>query len=222
MKITDFLVNTFQKTLFWRWFSRRILPFLSLRLWGMPEFPMENYFKIRNYLLSNPQKVYAFVGRNKWVFNNMLNRAATGAKWGHAGILYIDDSGEIRMRHMINTGYSDWSLLAYLRECDEFEPLILPLAENNIDKALKRIDRIATKPKKFRYDFNFLLAEELLKVIDDASQPLPDVELYCSEVVWVVGCGLVEGDAFTPHWELGRKLFEPDDVYRACQKIVLS
>jgi hypothetical protein len=222
MTVGGFLANTFQKTFIWRWFVRRVLPFLTLRLWGMPSYPMGNYFKIRTFMGNNPQELFAFVGRNKWVVNNILNRMVTGARWGHAGILYLDGTGEVRMRHMINTGYSDWSLLDYLRECDGFEPLILPIVKDKKTVALKRIEQIVEEKAKIKYDFDFGLVKALVKILDDANLVFPYVELYCSEYVWLIAYGLTDSAGFEPHFGLGRDMFEPDDVYNACQKIDLN
>lgn len=187
------LIKLLQKTTLYRWFLTKVLPYFSFRIWGNPKYEMYKYFEIRKRLWESPKGIWVFVGVNKLACSYLINRLLTGAKWSHAGFLDLDDQGEVRCKHMMAPGYCDWSLLDYLREVDDFFCFEIPCEQ--ADVARKRLQAIAeSKPA---YDFDFELED--------------NAKLYCSELVWWVMRGLAVG--FEPHLELGRKMFEPDDVY---------
>lgn len=206
-------------TRIYQWFLRKVLPYLSFRIWGYPTYPMENYFRIRDTIKKDQNKLYAFVGLNKWAFSHILNKALTNSRWNHAGYLYLASDGEIRMRHMISSGEEDWSLLDYLREIDEFQPLVIPVSDENRHKVLHRIERLWANKSNVEYDFNFELSEQFVRDLDDPTKPIPPVKLYCSEYILAISYGLVDSEKFKPLVKLDRKVFEPDDVYRACEKL---
>ena len=198
-----------------------ILPFLGFRIWGVPAYDMENYFRIRKCIRDNPNEIYAFVCVNKKAVSYFLNHLLTGAKWSHAGFLYLDDEGEVRMRHMLGSGFQDWTLLSYLREVDDFALLTVPVMPEKKDQCKSRLAKIERRHLLVSYDFNFDLSDKLVTILDDETDDrFVGCPLYCSELVWVCCYGLVsDNHVLQPKWRLERSVFEPDDVFVACKKI---
>ena len=207
-----------QNSFLWRWFSRRIMPFLNFHIWGYPAYDMEKYFNIRYLLRYSPDKIFCFVGVDHTALSYLMNKVVAGVKWSHAGFLYLDENKEVRIWHMIHSGFEDQSLLAYLKEVDEFEVHMLPIPDDKKAIAEKRLKKLVGHRKNIKYDFSFELAEGFVKKLD-SDEPInhyPDI--YCSELVYIVGMGLVTDRMFQPHWSMQRKVFQPDDVAKSCPK----
>jgi len=180
---------------------------------------MMNYYLIREYMRAHPDQIFVFTGVDRTSLSYKTNHLITRCKWSHAGFLYLDYMSEVRMHHVIATGYENWSLLSYLREIDDFQLMTLPVPPLYMDRAKNRIKNIAAVGSSIEYDFSFEIDEEVAAMAD--AGPLPrNILFYCSELVYIVGFGLVPN--FKTHSELGRKAFEPDNVAETCTKITLE
>lgn len=215
----SWLFDWFSKTAFWLWFSRKVLPYMNFRLWGYPKYSMMNYYLIREHMRTHPDKVYVFVGVDRSSLSYKANHLITRCKWSHAGFLYLDYTGEVRMHHVTAEGYGNWSLLSYLREVDDFQLLTLPVPSENKERLLARIRNIAEVGADIEYDFSFEIDDRVALMADVSPFP-KNILFYCSELVYIVGLGLVPN--IKAHKEFGRKAFEPDDVAAVCAKVTLE
>lgn len=215
MFIINYVLAWFVSTNLWKWLSRNFIAKLGFRLFGYPKFKMCEYFKIREIVKSDPNKIYAFAGADTCSCTWVLNHLVTKCKYGHAGIVRLEE-GELYIYHMIGEGMMRWCLIDYLREVDRFMLCELPIAEENIKKANSRIDQIINSKDMVEYDFKFDLSRDLPDLLDtldsEFKKLMTKVFLYCSEFVFVVGSGLVTDKDFKEVWRSGRFMFEPDSL----------
>lgn len=204
-----------QNSLPWKWFSRKVMPFLNFHLWGYPSFDMEKYFKVRSVLREYPLDMFVFVGVDHTALSYLMNKFTAGVSWSHAGFLYLDSTGEVRMQHMIHSGFEDQSLLAYLKEVDEFELHVLPIHHEDWPKAKARLTKLSQHRQNIPYDFSFELAPGFLAKLDSDEPITHWPAIYCSELVYIVGCNLVRDENFKTHWQMDREVFQPDDVAKS-------
>jgi hypothetical protein len=218
----DWFFRWVQNTRFWVWFSRTLLPYVNFRMWGYPHCSMMQYYPLRDLLRDpvNKNKFYVFAGVDRSSLSYKLNHLVTKCKFSHTGLLYLDEYGEVRIRHVIASGYEDWSFLSYLREVDYFEVFELPVTPENRARANLRIQSFAKADPNIGYDFSFELSDDLISLLEEGDTP-GKVLLYCSEYVYLIGAGLTMPD-LKAHWEFGRKAFEPDDVSSYCTPVSIS
>jgi len=177
------------------------------RLWGYPKFPLERYFIIREIIRDSPNEVYCFVGVDNASISTKLQRKVFHVYWAHSGFVYLDEDDELSIRHVRWYGLLNWKLLKYLRECDEFALIRLPLNEK--EKLL------------FNKKLNKVNESKIVYALRDSLHILPQYTdkdfwlksdmfvLYCSEYQYFVGQGLMNSV-----WDYGRDRFAPDDVYK--------
>jgi hypothetical protein len=210
-----------QKSAFYRWFVRRVLPFAQFPRWGEPDAPMDLYFQIRNAIGNDAHSLFVFAMTDRAGLSYWINRFLTGARYSHVGVAYLDVTGEVRAWHSTHAGLVSETLLKPLRHADKFELRRLPLNPEKSDRAWRRLMRLATSTVGVPYDFDFQLSREIVSQLDGEG-PLQSVAVYCSELIWLLGIGLVSENEFKTDWELGRETFEPDDVVRATWEVSLA
>lgn len=165
----------------------------------------------------------AFVSADKDILNWRVNHWLTGCTWGHSGLIYWGEDGELRTKEMVGTGYLDEYLVDLLREVDDFALLFIPLESDNHIEAQRRITKIETLPNKVQYDFSLQIEQEFLKWVESKISNIEQFEgnnhlhfkAYCSEYIYIVCHKLVS--SFKTHIFADREIFEPDDVYRGSE-----
>jgi hypothetical protein len=202
MPFSDALLRRFSRTPFWQWLSARIIAHLTFRLFGYPSFPMERYFDILAVVAAAEREgpgFYAFVQSDTLSLAALLTRWVTKSTYTHAGVL--DPTDSTRVIHMKGKGIVSQHLLEVLRQTDRL--------------AIVRYDLIAEESEHFRRRLDDLLRR---RIAYDYQLEMEDLEgsavtkLYCSELVWYLGKGLVDNEAFRPRLRAGRYVFEPDSV----------
>jgi hypothetical protein len=141
-----------------------------------------------------------------------FQRKTIGYYWGHTGFVEIDNEGELSINHIRYYGLLRWKLLKYLRECDEFALLRLPLNEE--EKTLVK-DRLAKVNKsKVVYKLRDSLSK-LAQYKDPIYWFHSDIfEFYCSEYQYFICQGFMN-----KVWERGRDRFTPDDIYNGSEVV---
>jgi len=200
MKIFNWIFKWFSRTKFWLWFSNTILSGTSYRIKGHPEFPMEKYEEeILPALEASDLEgryMYAFTCADTKSLTKLLITLVSGSFFSHAGLIYPDHR---HLVHMLGKGITQNHILNELKEIDNFAIMRFPLTDAEYVEYQRRVEKYIR-----------------LKVPYDFQQELDDgvTKMYCSELVWKVGRGLVDNENFKPREELGRLIFEPDDVYK--------
>jgi hypothetical protein len=180
---------------------------LTPRLKGYPKFPLENYFKLREIVRSDPKSIYCFVGVDNASISVKLQRKMVGVYWSHSGFVYLDADNELSIKHVRWFGLLNWKLLKYLKECDEFALIKLPLnyfEMGTVNKKLEKINR-----SKVRYSIRDNIHREDQYTRKDSWETQDRFKLYCSEYQYFVCQGMMS-DA----WAYGKSRFTPDDVYK--------
>ena len=216
----------FATTRAWAKFARHWMGYFTFRVFGYTKFPLEKYFDILKKFDESPDGIYAFVSGDQSSLSYKFNHLLTDCQWSHAGIIKKEDGHHLRAWHMKGNGLNHWHLLEILRACDRFALLRMPIEGENIAIANSRLDAIVTAPL-VPYDFSFQMPQEIIDwltkgmplSVEDKGK-LQALKLYCSEMDYVIGAGLVEpGHVFATHWDLGSEVFEPDDIYTSCDVV---
>lgn len=210
-----------QKSAPYRWLVRRVLPFAQFPRWGEPAAPVDLYFQIREAIGLDDQSVFVFAMTDRAGLSYWINRALTGARYSHCGVAYLDVTGEVRVWHATHKGLISESLMSPLRHADVFSLRRLPLGPEASGRAWRRLMRLTASAYGVPYDFEFELSREIVSALD-GNAPLKRVAVYCSELIWLLGAGLVSDESFKPDWQFGRAIFEPDDVVRATWEVPLA
>lgn len=207
------------KTKVYKRFALKWLAKFSFRRFGWPTFPMEKYFVIREIVRKwdkGKDGLMSFVSSDRSILNWKINHLMTNCVWGHAGLIYLGEDKEVRVKHMIGEGLKDISLLDLLKEVDNFALVKLPIATDKLAKAWQRIFAIdGISSTNIEYDFALTLQQNVLDQIPKLNGTSGKLQLYCSEYVYVVGSGLVDNDHFKAHEIADRLVFEPDNVYQS-------
>ena len=216
------LLSWFSYTRLWRWFARGVLAHTTFRIWGYPRFDMDGYYTIERLLITNPDKMFCFVGADTESLAWRMNNLVTNCDWGHAGFLRLNDRGVPTLYHMRGTGLNINSLLDYLREVDSLAVLELEFARpEDQAKAEDRFQKLLRPGIKLDYDFTLSLDDlEALADSISASDTFDlSLKMYCSEFVYIVGVGAVSNHDFAPSYLSGRWAFEPDDLYNGAKVV---
>ena len=193
------ILDKLSKTAFWEWFTKKFLSSATTRVFGYPQFPMEDFFKIVDLL--KPNKLYAFVCSDYSSVGSIAMRvlANTNFKFTHGGMIQRGSYMSARVVHMRSTGLQLDHILTLLREVDYFAVIEIPLIDGaDYDKAQARIASSWANRTKLNYDFEERLGNDPNKV-------------YCSEYVLNI-CGDI--CAIKPRTQtiLGREVFAPDNI----------
>lgn len=181
---------------------------LNPRLKGYPRFPLEEYFTIRDIIRNDPTSIYCFVGVDNASIAVRLQRKAVGVYWSHSGFVYLDADNELSAKHVRWLGLLNWKLLRYLKECDEFALIKLPLnyfEMNIVNKKLEKLNKA-----KIKYVIRDNIDREEQYTRRDSWETQNRFKMYCSEYQYFVCQGLMSSDV----WAYGKSKFTPDDVYK--------
>lgn len=205
MNILGLFTEQFLKSKEWEQLTK-IISKINVRV-GYHDFSTAKYLEIRRILNESPNSIFAFVSLEKNSLAYQLERIFLKSEYSHSGILVRGvTEDDITAVHIEMKGLLVEHVLNLLDKVDKFAIVKLPIAENNITKARNRIfDAIANK-KKYVYDEDFSMKNDEKKV-------------YCSELVYEIGEGLVEDPDFTPQWRLGLPSFTPDHILN-CGEVV--
>ena len=214
------MINKLQKwflnTRFWRWFAMYVMAHLKFRVWGYPKLDITFYENILDILDTHPESIFAFVGVDKYALSYKINRLVTGAKWSHAGIITHHNMKYPKILHMLGDGVHHDHLLTYLKEVDEFALIRLPIDSRDIWEVQDRINNIIKYRDSIDYDYPLEIENETINLVEsEIFDPSKRYGIYCSELVFLVGRGIVKDLDFVEKWIYGKRVFEPDDVFNA-------
>lgn len=204
-------------------FARHWLASFTFRMFGWPKFRMGHYFKIKQaaHAMDGISGLMAFVSADKQILNWKLNHLLTDCSWGHAGIVYWGEDGELRTKEMLGDGLTDQYLIDLLKEVDDFALMFIPMTPANLAAAWTRLERIEHAPAKVEYDFTLNLDPVLIEWVKGGSEQLntgkktPKFKFraYCSGLVYLAANGLATTGFSEMHEVMEKLVFEPDDVY---------
>lgn len=186
------------ETRLWKWFARTVLGKLTLRLAGYPEFNFDarwgELVAVLNETEQDPNGVYAFVSSDRYALSSVLIRLVSKSEWSHAGWIV-----GWKAIHMKAGGLHDEHVANVLKECDDFAIVRFETAYKRVINS--RLNSYRQNPEVVSYDYEQELSS-------DAS-PLEANDIFCSELVWVVGRPELP---LLPSRVAGRLCFSPDDV----------
>ncbi len=192
----------FSRSKLYRWVAGNILAHATFRVGGYPRLPMESYEEIQSALAEGHAKGPAIYA---WVQSDTLSLAATLTNWlsksdyTHAGI--IDPNDPTRVFHMKGTGLKHDHILEVMKQTDRFALVRYEVTPEQFEEYKARLRELEHEGVK--YDYPMEMEDLEGGEVDD---------IYCSELVWHLGKGLVSDDAFWPKKIGGRYVFHPDDV----------
>ena len=203
----NWIFKKFSRTKFWYWFASKIMANFTFRFMGYPNFPMEEYEteilpRLAASMEEDQKYIYVFTSVDTKSLAAKAIRWVAGAYWSHAGLIFPETNHIV---HMKGKGISEDHILDLLREVDSVSIGRFPVSDAGHTEYLRRVEKY-----------------QRLKAVYDFQQELEDdgiLKIYCSELVWMTGRGLVDKETFKPREELGRLIFEPDDVYNNEDKI---
>lgn len=206
-KIASPFLEYLLSTKFWKSVVR-----MNIRLWGYPNLPLESYFELRRIVKENPNEIYCFVGVDNASVAVWFQRRALRYYWGHTGFVEIDKDGELSINHIRYYGLLRWKLLKYLRECDEFALLRLPLNEEEKILVKDRLEKV--NKSRVRYKLR-----DKLDTLPQYKDPIywfhsERFEFYCSEYPYFICQGLMNSV-----WDRFKDRFTPDDIYNGCEVV---
>lgn len=200
-KIINWFFKRFSRTKIWYWFASKIVANFTFRWMGYPDFPMEEYETkmipaLEESNATDQKYIYAFTSTDTKSLAAKLIKFVSGSYFSHAGLLFPDYK---HLVHMTGKGLTQNHILNLLREVDSLTIVRFPVSTSEYAEYVRRVEKYIRL--KVPYDFQQEIEdEEILK-------------MYCSELIWKAGKGLVDKETFKPREELGRLIFEPDDVY---------
>lgn len=201
------LLKWFSYTKLWMWFAATVVSNLGFRIWKYPTFPMEKYFEIlkviKNDECQNGPGIYVFVSCDEMAFSTILIRKVSRCYWTHAG--FVTMQGE-RVIHQRSVGNLRQHILELLREVDSFAVGRVEMDSLGVKLVRMKQEYIESHPEEFPYDLQHELGG---KTFD------------CSELVFTLCKEYATAPKFQAHEELGRMIFEPEDLY-AAMKIIFE
>ena len=201
MMLFSLAFKVLSRTPWYEWVMRNIVAKVNLQILGYTKYPVEEYFKVRESILTwnetHKHSVCVFTSGADLSLATIVVRRGLGMYWGHAGFIYIDkdDPTKDRIVHMQSKGITDEHPLRLLKRIDSLRVNAIPLTERNFGRVTFRIDRAVEK--KMKYDFTAELGNGVW---------------YCSEAIYGALKDNYDGKEFKPRDRMGRKSFEPDDV----------
>lgn len=222
--LVDKLLGWFVSTPAWVIFAKHWMAYFTFRCFGYPKFPLENYFTVQNIINEQTKDgIYAFVSGDPSQLSFIVDNLFTGCAWGHAGIVRVEN-GQLYAYHMKSAGLDHWSLLDIMHQCDRFALLRLPIEGDNIAIANARLDALIAANPPVQYNFQFGMSDAVVNALSQGgplttttTALLQTVKLYCSELDFMMGVGLVDDPQFASKYAYGVEVFEPDDLYAASQ-----
>jgi len=200
-------VSWFMTTKAWRWVAGNIIAHFTFRVWGYPEFPMADYFKIIDVIgvsqvARNRRAVYGFSCSDHQSLASKLIRWVTGGrgKYSHSGWILPDQDRNTKAMHMQGNGLVIEPLLDVLKRVDYFTLVEIALPQDGYERAQKRIAYIMNNQLGIKYDY---------------AQTLNNgPKIYCSELVYIVCREAIDSINILskPIW--GRRVFDPDAVIK--------
>jgi hypothetical protein len=191
------LLDKLSKTDFWKWFVKNFMTGLTTRIYGYPQFPMEDFFKIVD--LMKPDCLYAFACSDYKSIGSSSIRAVSNSLFTHAGVILNAKDRDTKVIHMRSDGLNREHMLALLREVDYFAVIEIPLVgKQALDVVKSRIESTWMRRKDLVYDFEERLGNDQNK-------------LYCSEYVLTL-CGDLCVTKPKTMTVLGREVFAPDNI----------
>ncbi len=187
------------KTNIWRWFAGKYIGHFTLRTFGYPSFPMEDFFDIVD-ITNAKNTVYGFVSTDTKSLSSMLIRRVTSnGKFSHAGLILPGAPREFMILHMLGKGLIHQHILGLLRQIDLLAVIAVELSPDNYKIYQDRLSNIMKHRDLFKYDYEQNL---------DNDERL----LYCSELFFDLLDGLIDDPDFKTREIFGRKVFTPDQV----------
>lgn len=191
------ILDRLAKTAFWEWFTKKFLSSATTRVFGYPQFPMEDFFKIVD--LIRPGRLYAFVCSDYSSVGSGTIRTISDAIFTHAGMVINGKDRTTRVIHMRSIGLQLDHMLTLLREVDYFAVIEIPLKDHgDTIRAYGRMDDSWDNRSNMVYDFEERLGNDPQKV-------------YCSEYVLNI-CGDICSTKPKTQTILGREVFAPDNI----------
>lgn len=207
-KVVSYFLELLLATSLWRTIVK-----MKPRIFCYPKFPLEEYFTIREIIRKNPQSVYCFVGVDNASLSTKIQRAVFGVYWAHSGFVFLGEDGELYIDHVRWYGILKWNLLKYLRECDEFALLRIPLREGEAEIFHKRLETIKRSQVEYRLRDNIHKEPQYTNpAYLNGQNP---IVLYCSEYQYYACLNLTAN----PIWRTGKERFNPDHVYQGCDVV---
>jgi len=210
----------------YRNFARNILSGWTLRAYGYPSIKVSSYWQIKDAVLKaidEQDGIFVFCSADSKMVSYKLENLFMTCKFGHCGFVYVDEAGELGIKHINTQGFIKTSLLDVLNR-DAFYVGRLPVS--NLAEARRRLELLETlcnKPEDaFDYDYSIELEPELITLICDPNSQIPPnfkFKMYCSEFIYLVGKDLVSDPNFKPEWFGDHYLVEPDDIYKGTKPI---
>jgi hypothetical protein len=220
-----YLADLFLQTTLWKFLARKVFAKLIFRIWGYPEFDMPKYHIIKRILTEDPNALYTFSSCDSKGFIWMLMHLFTNNLYGHAGIVRLDKYGNPEIVHMMGSGLEVWDLLSLLREVDHFSLNKLPISPTNLIRAKTRLAKIESYKFLVDYDFALNVSDDMISWLEAPSDKLPygkkRLNIYCSELVYLVGRDLVEDPNFKSKSIDNKIAFQPDDVAKCGTNLFL-
>jgi hypothetical protein len=180
----------------WENISKNVIGKIDIRL-GDPKIKPSDFHFVRE-CLRDTSSIFAFasaeLNRPGHILQNLLFRE----KYTHAGLVIpeILDPYAARAIHIDTEGLHTEPFIDVLSKCDRFCLVKLPIPRERLSEAHERIRAIvARKPE---YDTAFKLRD--------------NSKLFCSEIIWDVGQGLITDPDFKSKWIGGKETFLPDVV----------
>jgi hypothetical protein len=214
------ILSWFTGTNSWVAFAKHWLGSFTFRVFGYPKFPLTEYFNIEKVYNLDPNALYFCVCADtsslEW---QGIHLTTNGGTWGHCGVIHPGDNG-LWVYHMKASGLNSWHLLDFLKECDNFALLKLPLTPEQLTIAKARLDAILSVAPRLVYNYQIEMDQAIVDMLAKGQvytpEEVPSKE-YCSQLLYMVGAGIAPG--YTMNNVLGRPRFEPDGVYRAGQVV---
>lgn len=195
-------VRWFSRTSLYRWVAGTILAHATFRVGGYPRLPMESYEQIRTALREGQARGPAIYA---WVQSDTLSLAATltnllaDGEYTHAGIIDPDDPD--RVYHMKGYGLVHDHILDVMKQTDRFALVRYEVTPAEYEEFRRRLQEL--KDRRVQYDYPMEMEDLEGGEVDD---------IYCSELIWHLGKGLVDDERFWPERIGGRHVFHPDNV----------
>ena len=216
------LAEAFMDSSMWRMFARHWMAYFTFRWFGWPKLPKSRYFKVKEvaHAMDGMCGVLAFVSVDRYILNYKINHLLTGTKWGHAGYVYWGHDGELRIKHMINSGLRDDYLLDLFGELDGFGLLWIPFKDKTaLEEFQRRVQRIDDAKMNVDYDYALRLEPETLMLSTEGWNLMKagkkKFRMYCSEYVYTLVHELTVNPKLVPEKFMERMVFEPDDLYQS-------
>jgi hypothetical protein len=222
----------------WRWVVKDVLSNWTFRVFGWTTFKGSNYWKVKHAIEKSLAKhkgggIFVFCSVDRKLVSYNLNHLITNCKYSHSGIVFIDpdhmEAGELSVKHITTHGFIYEPLQDMLGRIDNLYVGRLPLSDlAEGQRRLAFIEQLVAKEScNFDYDYSLRLEQELIDIVTNTDPLTPtihpkmleSVRIYCSELIYLIGIGLVEDEDFKARWLAGRYIFEPDDVYRGTEAL---